>query len=103
MRIQANDNVIVTKGRDRGKRGRVTRVLTKDNKVVIEGINVVTRHQRPSGTFRQGGIIQKELPIPVANLMFFHEDCDGPARVGFRTLADGTKARECKSCGEVIE
>ena len=103
MRIRTNDNVIVTKGRDRGKRGRVTRVLTTDNKVVIEGISVATRHQRPSGAFRQGGIIQKEMPIPVSNLMFFHEDCDGPTRVGFRNLADGTKVRVCKNCGEVIE
>ena len=103
MRLRTNDTVIVSKGRDRGKRGRISRVLTRKNKVVVEGVNVVTRHQRPAGTFRQGGIIQKEMPFPIANLMFYHEECDGPTRLGFRFLADGSKARVCKNCGEVIE
>ena len=103
MRIQTNDNVVVTKGRDRGKRGRVTRVLTGTGKVTIEGINVVKRHQRPTGAFRAGGIIEKEMPVPVANVMFVCELCDAAARLGYRYLPDGVKVRVCKGCGEVIE
>ena len=65
MRIRTNDMVIVTKGRDRGKSGRVISVDKKRNRAVVEGINIVTRHQRPTGPFRQGGIIEKESAVPV--------------------------------------
>ena len=103
MRLRNNDNVLVTKGKDRGKRGRIARVLPDKNRAVVEGINVVQRHQKPTGAFRSGGIIEKELSVSIANLKFFCELCDSPSRVGSRTLADGTKARTCKKCGEVIE
>ena len=103
MKIHANDMALVIKGRDRGKRGRVTRVNPKTGKAVVEGVNVVKRHQKPAGAFRAGGIIEKELPIPVANLKFYCEVCDSPVKIGFRVLADGSKARICKKCGEVIE
>ena len=103
MRLRTNDNVLVIKGRDRGKRGRITRVITDKNRAVVEGINIVTRHQKPSGAFRQGGIIQKELSVPVANLKFYHEQCDSPSRIRLGSLPDGTKVRICKGCGEVIE
>ena len=103
MRLHANDMVLVTKGKDRGKQARISRVLPKHHQVVVEGINVVTRHQRPTGTFRQGGIIQKEMPVPVANVMFFCEQCTSPSKIGFRYLPDGTKVRTCKKCSEVIE
>ena len=103
MRLQANDNVLVTKGRDRGKRARITRVLPEKSRAVVEGVNVVQRHQAPTGTFRSGGIIEKELSVSISNLKFFHEECDSPSRIGQRTLPDGTKVRVCKKCGEVIE
>ena len=103
MKIHANDMALVIKGRDRGKRGRVTRVNPKTGKAVVEGVNVVKRHQKPAGAFRAGGIIEKELPIPVANLKFYCEVCDSPVKIGFRVLADRSKARICKKCGEVIE
>lgn len=103
MRLQTNDNVLVVKGRDRGKRGRIARVLTDKNRAIVEGINVVKRHQRPTGAFRQGGIIEKELSVSIANLKFFHEQCDSPSRIALSSLPDGTKVRICKKCGEVIE
>ena len=103
MKIHANDMALVIKGRDRGKRGRVTRVNPKMGKAVVEGVNVAKRHQKPAGAFRAGGIIEKELPIPVANLKFYCEICDSPVKIGFRVLADRSKARICKKCGEVIE
>ena len=103
MRLQANDNVLVVKGKDRGKRGRISRVLPEKSRAIVEGVNVVQRHQKPTGAFRSGGIIEKELSVSIANLKFFHEQCDSPSRVGLGSLPDGTKVRICKKCGEVIE
>ena len=103
MRLHSNDNVLVTKGRDRGKQGRIARVLTKQQKVVVEGINVATRHQRPTGAFQQGGMIQKEMPIPVSNVALICQSCMKPTRIAFKRLADGTKARYCSKCEEIIE
>jgi large subunit ribosomal protein L24 len=103
MRLRANDPVIVTKGRDRGKRGRISRVDLKHGAAVVEGVNVVSRHQKPTGNFRQGGIIEKEMPIPVSNLSYYDEESDAPTRIGYRFLADGSKARVSKKSGEVIE
>ena len=103
MRLHSNDNVLVTKGRDRGKQGRVSRVLTKEQKVVVEGINVSTRHQKPTGPFQQGGMIQKEMPVPVSNVALICASCTNPTRIGYRRLADGNKARFCTKCKEIIE
>ncbi len=103
MRIRANDIVAVTKGRDKGKRGRVISVDKKYNRAVVEGINIVTRHQKPTGAFRQGGIIQKEMAVPVSNLAYYDEQSDASGKIGYRFLADGTKARVFKKSGEVIE
>ena len=103
MRLRTNDLVLVTKGRDKGRRGRITRVDTKRNRASVEGVNVMKRHQKPAGAFQQGGIIEKEMPLPVANLAFFCERCDLSVRLGTSTLPDGTKVRICKKCGEVIE
>ena len=103
MRIRANDMVIVTKGRDRGKSGRVISVDKKRNRAVVEGINIVTRHQKPTGPFRQGGFIEKESAVPVSNLAFYDEQSETSGKIGFRFLADGTKARVFKKSGEVIE
>jgi large subunit ribosomal protein L24 len=103
MRLHSNDNVLVTKGRDRGKQGRIARVLTKQQKVVVEGINVATRHQKAAGAFKQGGKIEKEMPIPVSNVALICESCTKPTRIGYRRLADGNKVRFCTKCEEIIE
>lgn len=103
MKLHSNDNVMVIKGRDRGKQGRVTQVFNKENKVMVEGMNTVTRHAKATGGVRQGGIIQKEMPMRVSNVMLVCPACLKPTRIGYRVLADGTKARVCKRCEEVIE
>jgi large subunit ribosomal protein L24 len=77
--------------------------LPRENKVIVEGVNVVKRHVRPNRMLRQAGIIQKELPIPTANVMLICTHCNRPTRIGIRLLADRTKARTCKKCQEVIE
>ncbi len=103
MKLHREDNVLVTKGRDRGKQGRIQQVFPKRDKVLVEGVNVVKRHTRARGGVRQSGIVQKELPIQTANVALICTHCIRPTRVGFRFLADGTKARVCKKCQEVIE
>ena len=103
MRLRANDTVLVIKGRDRGKQARIQQTLPRENKVLVEGVNVVNRHTKPTGNIRQAGIIQKELPIQAANVMLVCTHCTRPTRVISRTLADGTKARVCNNCKEVIE
>ena len=103
MRLHSDDNVIVIKGRDRGKQGRIQHVLQKQGKVLVEGINMVTKHQKPQQGVAQGGIIQKEMPLRIANVMLICPNCTDPSRLGYRFLADGTKARYCKKCEEVIE
>ena len=103
MRLRSDDTVLVIKGRDRGKQGRIQQVLLKKNKVLVEGVNVVMRHTKATGGVRQAGIIQKEMPIQVSNVVLICTHCSRPTRIGFRFLADGTKARICKRCQEVIE
>ena len=91
--------------RDRGKVGRIQQIFPKHDKVLVEGVNIVLRHTKSTGQARQAGIIQKELPMSAANVMLVCAHCGRPTRVGFQTLADGTKARMCgnASCREVIE
>ena len=103
MRLRVNDTILVITGRDRGKEGRIQQTFPKEHKVLVEGVNVVLRHTKASATVRQAGIIQKELPIHAAKVMLMCVHCHRPARVGTRTLADGSKARVCKNCKEVIE
>lgn len=103
MRLHSDDNVLIIKGRDRGKQGRITQIFNKQNKVLVEGMNMVTRHQKPQSGIRQAGIIQKELPMPMSNVMLMCTACNSPTRIGVKFLADGAKARVCKKCDEVIE
>ena len=103
MRLRRDDNVIVIRGRDRGKQGRIQQVFIKNDMVLVEGVNVVVRHTKASAGVRQAGIIQKELPIRVSNVALMCPQCNRPARVASRLLPDGTKARVCKKCEEIIE
>ena len=103
MRLRPEDTVMVIKGRDRGKQGRIQQVVADKSAVVVEGVNVVFRHMKAQPGVRQAGIIQKEMPINVANVVLICTSCSRPSRVGYTRLADGTRARVCKSCQEVIE
>ena len=103
MRLRANDNVLVIKGRDRGKQAQVQKAFPKQGEVLVEGVNVVMRHTKSTPNVRQAGIVQKELPMNAANVMLICTHCNQPTRVGTRTLADATKTRICNRCKEVIE
>lgn len=103
MRIKKDDLVQVISGKDKGKRGKILKVIPKENKIVIQGINMVKRHQRPIPQLREGGIIEREAPIYASKVMLVCPNCDKPTRVGAKFLEDGTKVRVCKKCGEVID
>ena len=100
MRIKKDDTVIVLTGKDKGKTGKVIKAMPKTGKVVVEGINMITKHTKPSQGNPNGGIVQKEAPIDMSNVMYVHK---GKAtRVGFK-VEDGKKVRIAKSTGEVID
>ena len=102
LAVRKNDLVMVIAGKDRGKQGRVLRVIPKLHRVVVEGVNLVKRHTRPS-RLSQGGILEKEAPLHVSNVMLICNRCDRSVKTGKAILADGRKVRVCKKCGEVID
>jgi len=101
-RVRKDDTVLVIAGRERGKTGRVLRVLPEANRVVIERINLVKRHLKPRGT-QQGGIVEKEASLHLSNVQPVCGRCDKPARVGARRLSDGKGVRICRRCGEQLD
>ena len=101
-KIKKNDMVYVLAGRDRGKTGKVFRVFPDKEKALVEGVNYVKKHARKTKADQQGGIIQKESSIHMSNLALFCKACNKPAHIGINMLTDGTKARYCKRCKEVI-
>jgi large subunit ribosomal protein L24 len=104
LSVRKNDTVVVISGRDRGKRGRVLRVLPAHGRVVVEGVNFVKRHTRPNPQRNiQGGIVEREASLAVANVQVVCPECSAPARVGRRRLDDGTHVRFCRKCDGVID
>lgn len=99
-KIKKNDQVLVLAGKDRGARGRVMRVLSSPGKAVVEHVNMVKRHTRPNPQQGiQGGILEKEGPVQISNLMVICPECGEPSRLGRKILEDGRSQRVCKSCG----
>jgi len=102
QRIRKGDQVAVLAGRDKGKRGEVLRVIPSDSRVVVQGVNVVKRHRKPT-QMSAGGIEEIEAPIHVSNVAHIDPDSDKPTRVGFKTLEDGKKVRFSKRSGDVLD
>jgi len=102
QRIRRDDTVLVIAGRDRGKTGTVRRVLPKEDRVVVQGVNVVKKHVRARPN-RPGGIIEMEMPIHISNVMPLCPHCKRPTRVGYRRRPDGVKVRVCRRCKEDID
>ena len=98
MKIRKGDRVQVLSGKDRGKEGEVTRVLPTEGKVIVDGLNVVKKHQRATRATMQGGIIDKEMPIAVDSVAIICGSCGKPTRIGYRFESDGTKVRICRKC-----
>ena len=101
-RLRKDDTVIVIAGRERGKTGKVLRVVHETNRVIIERVNLVKRHMKPRGT-QQGGIVEKEAPIHASNVQPLCGRCGKPARVGARRLEDGSGVRVCRRCDEQLD
>ena len=101
LKIKKGDHVIVLAGRDKGKHGEVVKMMPKENRALVRGVNVVRRHQRQTASL-EGGIISKEAPIHISNLALEDPKDGKPTRVGFKFLDDGTKVRFAKRSGEVI-
>lgn len=101
--IKKNDKVLVLVGKERGKIGTVLNVDTEKARVVVEKVNMVKRHTRAGGQSAQGGIIEKEAPVHISNIMLVCNKCAEPSRIGKRILDDGSKVRVCKKCGELLD
>ena len=102
VKVKKGDRVVVTTGRDKGKKGEVLRVFPKEDRVLVSGVNMVKRHQRQTQA-QAGGIISKESPIQIANIAHVDPKTGGATRVGFKVLGAGRKVRFAKKSGEVID
>ena len=102
-KIRKDDEVVVLTGRDKGKRGAVLRVVTKTDRVLVEGVNVTKRHVKPTQGDPQGGIVEREAPIHISNVSLIDPESDRPTRVRYKTLQDGRKVRVAARSGEVID
>ena len=100
MKIKKGDTVKVIAGKDNGKEGKVISVDRKNNRVLVEGVNIITKHMKPSAANQNGGIVQKEAPIHISNVMYVHKG--KPTRIGFKMEKD-KKVRFAKSTGDVID
>ncbi len=103
MDVKRDDTVLVITGKDKGKRGRVREVHPADNKVIIEGINIVKKHTKGRSGARQAGVIEQEAPLAVNKVMVVCPKCDHGARIGHTYLPNGQKVRVCRHCGETFE
>ena len=99
MRIKRGDNIIVISGKDRGKQGKIIKVLTKEQGVIVENINLKKKHRRPKTGGKKGEKIEVPRPIPVSTVALICKNCGKPTRTGCQILPDGKKIRICKKCG----
>lgn len=103
LRVKKGDTVVVVAGADKGKRGKVLRVLPKKGRVVVENVRMIKKHQKPSQTAPQGGIVEREAPIDLSNVMVLDPEKDVPTRVEFRVQEDGTRRRYAKKSGALLD
>ncbi|MCL2678791.1 MAG: 50S ribosomal protein L24 [Dehalococcoidia bacterium] len=103
MKIKKNDTVLVIAGKDRGKKGKVHFAYPRENKVLVDGVNIIKKHTRPRGQVKQAGIIKREEKLQVSNVMLLCPKCNKPARIGTKIKKDGSRARACKVCQEVLD
>ena len=103
MHIRKSDSVMVVTGRERGKTGKVLRVMPDRDAAIIERVNLVKRHAKARGPQQPGGIVEKEAPIRLSNIMLMCDKCNAPVRVGRKVMGDDEKARVCRRCGDPID
>lgn len=103
MHVKKGDTVVVISGKDKGKKGRVLAAFPKDQRVLVEGVNLVKKHQKPNAANPQGGIITQEAPIHVSNVLIADPKTGEPTRTGIKILENGKKVRYAKKSGEIID
>lgn len=103
MQIRKNDSVMVISGKERGKTGKVLRVLPEKDALIIERVNLVKRHSKPRGPQQPGGIVEKEAAIQASNIMIMCDKCNAPVRIGHKQLGEGEKVRICRRCEEPLD
>ncbi len=103
VHVKKGDTVRVIAGKDKGKSGEILQVLPRENRVVVEGVNVVKTHRRPTREMMQGGIVEQAAPIAASNVLLQCPSCGEASRTGKRLLADGRKIRYCKKCGDNVD
>lgn len=103
MKIKNGDTVVVIAGKDNGKKGKVLKVFPKEKTVIVEGINILTKHKKAQGPTQEGGIIHQEGPIDISNVMYYCDKDKEGVRVGYKFLGNGEKVRICKKCGEELD
>jgi large subunit ribosomal protein L24 len=102
VHVRKGDTVLVTTGKDKGKKGKVISVEPDKSRVIVEGVNIVKRHTKPTQKAPQGGITEKPAPVHSSNVMLFCTKCNSPTRISKKPLGDGKKVRVCKECGELL-
>jgi large subunit ribosomal protein L24 len=103
MKIKKDDTVLVIAGKNKGKKGKVRFAYPEKDMIMIEGVNMIKKHAKAKPQVKQAGIIEREAPIAVSDVMLVCAKCNKPVRIGYKTLQDGRKARVCRACGEVVE
>jgi large subunit ribosomal protein L24 len=103
VHVKKEDNVIVLSGKDKGKQGKIITTIPKQGKVIVEGVNIITKHVKPRNQYQQGGLIKQEASIEASKVMLVCSKCNSPSRIKRMNLEDGSKARVCKKCGEIID
>lgn len=101
--LKKNDTVVIVTGDDKGKKGRVLSIESEKNRLVVESLNMIKKHMKPSKQYSQGGIIEKEAPVHRSNVMLVCPKCAKPTRIGINILENGKKFRVCKHCREVVD
>ncbi|MCE5196719.1 MAG: 50S ribosomal protein L24 [Negativicutes bacterium] len=103
MHVRKDDTVVILQGKDAGKQGKILVAMPNDRKVIVEGINIIKRHTRPSNTNPKGGIVEKEAPVFAARVQVVCKSCKKPTRVGRKIAEDGSHVRYCKKCGQSLD
>lgn len=101
--IKKDDRVMVISGKEKGKMGKVLKILAKSDRLIVEKINMIKRHTKPGGMASKGGIIEKEGTLPISNVALVCAKCTEPVRVGKKVLDDGSRVRVCRKCGETLD
>ncbi len=103
MHVRKGDTVELISGKDKGKKGKVLTAFPKDNRVIVEGVNMLTKHVKPTRQMQQGGIIHQEGPVHASNVLLYCPKCKRGRRYGRKILKDGAKVRFCRTCGETLD